>query len=76
MPNHFDTNLAMDEQLLANVLLGDDGAARILVSRLAPIIRCVAGRIAFATRKTEVFSAGYLLYELPSAVVASVVAHR
>lgn len=46
MPNQFDTNPSVDEQLLADVLLGDDRAARSLVSRLGPIIRWAAGRIA------------------------------
>jgi RNA polymerase sigma factor (sigma-70 family) len=46
MPNHFDTNPAVDEQLLADVLLGDDRAAHILVIKLGPIIRRVADRIA------------------------------
>ena len=46
MPDPFDTNPAAYEKLLAKVLLGDNGAARMLVSLLAPIIRRVAGRVA------------------------------
>lgn len=46
MPDPFDTNPAAYEKLLAKVLLGDNGAARALVSRLAPIIRRVANRLA------------------------------
>jgi RNA polymerase sigma factor (sigma-70 family) len=46
MPDRFDTSPADCDQLLAKVLLGDNGAARTLVSLLAPIIRRVAGRIA------------------------------
>jgi RNA polymerase sigma factor (sigma-70 family) len=44
MPNRFDTNPAVYEQLLAKMLLGDNGAARSLVSLLAPVIRRVANR--------------------------------
>jgi RNA polymerase sigma factor (sigma-70 family) len=46
MPDPFDANPAVYEKLLAKVLLGDNGAARTLVSRLAPIIRRVATRFA------------------------------
>ena len=46
MPDPFDTNPAACERLLAKVLLGDNGAARALVSLLAPMIRRVAGRVA------------------------------
>jgi RNA polymerase sigma factor (sigma-70 family) len=46
MSDPFDTNPAPDEELLADVLLGDDGAARKLVNLLAPMIRRVAGRVA------------------------------
>jgi RNA polymerase sigma factor (sigma-70 family) len=45
MPDPFDSSAAC-EKLLAKVLLGDDGAARMLVSRLAPMIRRVAVRLA------------------------------
>lgn len=46
MPDRFDTNPAVDTRLIADVLLGKEGAARALVSRLAPIIRRVANRLA------------------------------
>jgi RNA polymerase sigma factor (sigma-70 family) len=46
MPDLFDTNPAAYEKLLVKVLLGDNGAARTLVSRLAPIIRRVTNRLA------------------------------
>jgi len=46
MPDPFDPNPAACEALLAKVLLGDEGAARMLVSTLAPIIRRVAARVA------------------------------
>jgi RNA polymerase sigma factor (sigma-70 family) len=45
MPDRFDTDPAVDEKLLANVLLGDNDAAQTLVSRLAPFIRRVAARL-------------------------------
>jgi len=51
MPDPFDSAAACEE-LLAKVLLGDDGAARMLVSRLAPMIRRVAVRLA-PTELTE-----------------------
>jgi RNA polymerase sigma factor (sigma-70 family) len=41
MADRFDTNPALYEQLVAKVLLGDDGAARLLVSLL---IRRIANR--------------------------------
>ena len=44
MPDRFETDPAVDAALLAAVLLGDGGAARALVSRLAPIIRWAAHR--------------------------------
>jgi RNA polymerase sigma factor (sigma-70 family) len=46
MPDPFDTSPATSEQILAKVLLGDTGAASMLVSLLAPMIRRVAGRVA------------------------------
>jgi RNA polymerase sigma factor (sigma-70 family) len=46
MPDRFDTNTPVHEKLLAKVLLGDNGAARMLVGLLAPIIRRVANRVA------------------------------
>jgi RNA polymerase sigma factor (sigma-70 family) len=51
MPDPFDTSPAACERLLAKVLLGDNGAARMLVSMLAPIIRRVAGRVAPPNRR-------------------------
>src|SRR5947209_1118513 len=51
MPNAFETHPALHEQLVANVLLGDEGAARTLVSLLGPIIRRVAARHDFAMRE-------------------------
>jgi RNA polymerase sigma factor (sigma-70 family) len=44
MPDPFDTEPAVHERLLADVLLGNKGAERTLVSLLAPSIRCVAAR--------------------------------
>jgi RNA polymerase sigma factor (sigma-70 family) len=44
MLDPFETSPAADEKLVAEVLLGDDGAARTLVDRLSPIIRRVAQR--------------------------------
>jgi RNA polymerase sigma factor (sigma-70 family) len=46
MLDSFDTNPAIWESLLAEVLLGDDDAARKLVNGLAPIVRRIAGRLA------------------------------
>jgi hypothetical protein len=51
MPNRFETDPAAYEQLLAKVLLGDNGARRILVSLLAPVIRRVANRYAADLRE-------------------------
>lgn len=53
MPNPFDTSPAACEKLLAKVLLGDNGAERMLVSLLAPIIRRVAYRIAPANARED-----------------------
>jgi RNA polymerase sigma factor (sigma-70 family) len=44
MREPFDTDPAGDEKLVAEVLLGNDGAARALVDRLSPIIRAVSRR--------------------------------
>jgi RNA polymerase sigma factor (sigma-70 family) len=44
MPDPFETNPAADEELVAEVLLGNDGTARTLVNHLSPIIRRVAQR--------------------------------
>jgi RNA polymerase sigma factor (sigma-70 family) len=46
MPERLDVDSALDEKLIADVLLGDEGAARTLVSRLAPVIRRIAARLA------------------------------
>ena len=42
MPDRFEIDVDQDVQLIAKVLLGDDGAARTLVDRLSPIIERVA----------------------------------
>ena len=46
MPDRFEIDPAIDAELLAQVLLGDRGAAGRLVSRLAPFIRWAANRLA------------------------------
>jgi RNA polymerase sigma-70 factor (ECF subfamily) len=46
MPNHFDTDPALHERLLARVLLGDNGAARQLARDLSPVIRSAVYRVA------------------------------
>src|SRR5262245_37940170 len=51
MPDPFDTNPASDEKLVAETLLGNDGAARALVNRLSPVIRRVAQRAPNAFRE-------------------------
>jgi RNA polymerase sigma factor (sigma-70 family) len=44
MPDPFDTSPAADEKLVAEVILGNEGAARTLFNRLSPIIRRVSQR--------------------------------
>jgi RNA polymerase sigma factor (sigma-70 family) len=44
MSDRFDTDPCADEGLVAKVLLGDQSAARALVSRFAPLIRRVVSR--------------------------------
>src|SRR4051794_21679180 len=51
MPDPFDTSPAADEKLVAEVLLGNDGAARTLVNRLSPIIRQVSRRAPWDLRE-------------------------
>jgi RNA polymerase sigma factor (sigma-70 family) len=53
MPNPFDTNPEACAELLAKVLVGDKGAARTLVSLLAPITRRVAARVAPLTARED-----------------------
>jgi RNA polymerase sigma-70 factor (ECF subfamily) len=53
MPDPFEHDPAVYECVLAQVLMGDDDAARTLVDRLAPLIRRVVTRLAPHNRRED-----------------------
>lgn len=53
MPSRFETEPSNDIKLVTDVLLGNEAAARMLVTRLAPIIRRVAGRYSSASLRED-----------------------